>query len=269
MKFPSILIVTMGIFLSPGAMSQPTDTLINVGNHDLHFSVTPGVGMPIVFESGAGNDESVWSEVCRRLLQVIDAPLVTYDRAGFGTSEIDTNQINITSEVNNLQRGLKHLKFDGNYFLVAHSLGGNYAMKFISNTPEKVKGAVFIDIVSPDFMTAQRAARTKQLFMDSLASIKKESIGFYHLVLNYENTSAVMREVSKSIQTPLTIIASGKTPFEGKDRQLFLDGLRRFAMDKKNRKYVLVENADHYVFYDEPDLVVKEIVSLYNQVNRQ
>ncbi|SEN29445.1 hypothetical protein SAMN05216436_11444 [bacterium A37T11] len=78
-----------------------------------------------------------------------------------------------------LQTGLKQLNFDGDYFLVAHSLGGNYAMKFISNAPDKVKGAVFIDIVSPYFMTAQRATQTKQSFMDSLASIKKESIGFY------------------------------------------------------------------------------------------
>lgn len=267
MKVIAMLTVSLVAFFSTGALSQSTDTLINVGNHHLHFRVTSGMGMPIVFESGAGNDGSVWNEVCERLRQHIDAPLVTYDRAGFGTSEIDTNQIDITSEVTNLQVGLKQLQFDGDYFLVAHSLGGNYAMKFISNAPDKVKGAVFIDIVSPDFMTAQRAAQTKQLFIDSLVSIKKESIGFYHLVLNYERTSEVMREISKSIQTPLIIIASGKTPFEGNDRQLFLDGLRRFAMDKKNRKYVLVENADHYVFYDEPDLVVNEIVRLYNQVN--
>lgn len=262
----SLLAVMLGIFFSPYAASQTKDTLINVGNHNLHFSVTPGIGMPIVFESGAGNDGSVWSEVCKRLRQYIDAPIVTYDRAGFGRSEIDTNKINITNEVNDLREGLKQLKFEGNYFLVAHSLGGNYAMKFIADAPDKVKGAIFIDIVSPYFMTALRATQTKQLFMDSLASIKKESIGFYHLVLNYENTSAVMREVTKSIHTPITVIASGKTPFEGNDRQLFSEGLRRFALEKENRKYVLAEDAEHYVFYDEPDLVVCEIVALYNQV---
>lgn len=259
--------VTLAIFFSPDAHSQTVDTLINVGTHRLHFTITPGIGTPIIFEPGAGNDGSVWSELCELLQQRIDAPLITYDRAGFGTSEIDTNRINITREVDDLQAGLKQLNFDSDYFFVAHSLGGNYAMKFISNAPERVKGAVFIDVVSPYFMTAERATRTKQLFSDSLASIKRESIGFYHLVLNYEHTSEVMRAVSTSIKTPLTIIASGKTPFEGNDRKLFLDGLKKFAKDGKNRRYVLVEHAEHYVFYDEPSLVVDEIVKLYHQVN--
>lgn len=80
--------------------------------------------MPIIFESGAGNDGSVWSEVRERLSQRIDAPLITYDRAGFGTSEIDTNNINITSEVNDLQTGLNELTFNGDYFLVAPFVRG-------------------------------------------------------------------------------------------------------------------------------------------------
>ncbi|MFC3199551.1 alpha/beta fold hydrolase [Parapedobacter deserti] len=122
MKVLSMLTLALGIFFGSVALGQPTDTLINVGNYQLHFNVTPGVGIPIIFESGAGNDGSVWNEVCKRLRQHIGSPLVTYDRAGFGASGIDNNQIDITSEVNDLQICLKQLKFDGAYFLVAHSL---------------------------------------------------------------------------------------------------------------------------------------------------
>ncbi|MEN5232327.1 alpha/beta hydrolase [Sphingobacterium faecium] len=248
------------------AICQTKDTLVDVGSHKLHFTIKPGAGTPIIFESGAGNDGSVWTEICKRLSQRTEAPLITYDRAGFGKSEIDTNNINITTEVKDLDSALNKLKFTGNYFFVAHSLGGNYVMKFISNNPNKVKGAVFIDIVNPYFMTSQRATYTKNLFIDSIAAIKKESIGFYHLVLNYENTSEIMRQVAPAIETPLTIIASGITPFEGEDRQHFKDALKRFAMDKKNRTYILAEKAEHYVFYDDPQLVIDEIIKLYHQV---
>lgn len=254
------------MFLHTATFSQTLDTLIDVGTHNLHFRVTPGKGMPIVFESGGGNDGSVWSEVITLLREQTDAPLIAYDRAGFGKSEIDTIHVNISNEVKDLQTGLKKLDIGSEYFFVAHSLGGNYVMKFISVAPHHVKGAVFIDVVSPYFMTEERATYTKNLFIHDLEEIKKESIGFYHLALNYENTSKVMRTVSGFIETPLTVIASGKTPFEEADRTLFLNGLKRFAMDRKNRKYILVEDAEHYVFYDRPKLVVDEILSLYNKV---
>jgi pimeloyl-ACP methyl ester carboxylesterase len=260
------LITAMMMLFQAAAIGQTIDTLVDVGRHKLHFNIKTGAGIPIIFESGAGNDGSVWTEICKRLSQRIEAPLITYDRAGFGKSEIDTNNINITTEVKDLDLALNKLKFTGNYFFVAHSLGGNYVMKFISNNPNKVKGAVFIDIVSPYFMTSQRATYTKNLFIDSIAAIKKESIGFYHLVLNYENTSEVMRKVAPAVKTPLTIIASGITPFEGEDRQQFKNGVKRFALDNKNRTYILAENAEHYVFYDDPELVTQEIIKLYQLV---
>ena len=61
--------VTLAIFFVSGAKGQTVDTLINVGTHSLHFTITPGDGTPIIFESGAGNDGSVWSELCELLQQ--------------------------------------------------------------------------------------------------------------------------------------------------------------------------------------------------------
>lgn len=269
MKSRYNFIIFILLFLTNKANSQTQEKLIDVGNHKLNFTIIPGNGMPIVFESGAGNDGTVWKEVMALINQRITAPLIAYDRAGFGKSGIDTIQINITNEVKNLEDALHRLNFNNEYFFVAHSLGGNYAMKFISNDPDKVKGAVFIDVVSPSFMDEQRATYTKNLFIDSLEQIKKESLGFYHLVLNYENTSEVMRSVSASIQTPMTVIASGLTPFDGNDRTRFLTSLKKFAGEKKNRIYILAEHAEHHVFYDEPKMVADEIVKLYNRVNKE
>ncbi|MFC6101262.1 alpha/beta fold hydrolase [Olivibacter domesticus] len=248
---------------------QTNDTLINAGKYKLHFHVIKGVGTPIIFESGAGNDGTIWKDLLPLLKKRTEAPLITYDRAGFGKSEIDSTNLNITSEVRTLNEVLKKLGYSDSYFLVAHSLGGNYAMKFISDNKKKVLGAVFIDIVSPYFMTKERAKYTKNLFADSLEAIKKESIGFYHLVLNYENTSEVMRRVSKNISIPLTIIGSDRTPFEGTDRTDFRQSLKKFAEDKGNRKYVFAKNSGHYIFLDSPDIVINEIVSQYKAVFKE
>ena len=48
MKVLSMLTLALGIFFGSDALGQPTDTLINVGNYQLHFNVTPGVGIPII-----------------------------------------------------------------------------------------------------------------------------------------------------------------------------------------------------------------------------
>lgn len=269
MRFQSLILVFLMTALANTVWSQTTDTLVALDNHGLYFRVVKGKGVPIVFESGAGNDGSVWEEICALLRQRTDAPLIAYDRAGFGCSGIDTGNINITAEVTNLEIALKKLGYDGPYFFVAHSLGGNYVMKFIVNNRSRVKGAVFIDIISPYFMTEERASYTKNLFIDSLQTIKKESIGYYHLVINYENTSEVMRRAAKKIDIPFTVIASGKTPFEGKTRRNFIISLKRFATERDNRSYVMVENAEHYVFYDEPQLVIDEIVERYQVVTNR
>ncbi len=70
--------------------SQSIDTLIDVGTYKLHFYLLKGKGVPILFEAGAGNDGSVWKDLLKPLHDSIGAPLITYDREGFGKSQIDS-----------------------------------------------------------------------------------------------------------------------------------------------------------------------------------
>lgn len=251
--------------ISSSLNAQITDTLISVGDHCLNFRIIEGTGTPIVFESCAGNDGSVWREVMLLLSKKINVPLIAYDRAGFGKSGIDTLNININNEIDDLRKGLNKLGFGDNYFLVAHSLGSCYAMKFAIDNPNRVKGTVFIDAINPYFLTQERASLIKSQFMDDIMTIKKESIGFYHLILNYENTAKVMRECAQSFNVPLTIIASGITPFEEETRVEFINGLKKFSDELDNRSYILVNDAEHFVFYDEPELVANEIVKSYDK----
>ena len=40
--------------------SQTKDTLVDVGQYKLHFQIIKGTGTSILFESGSGNDGTVW-----------------------------------------------------------------------------------------------------------------------------------------------------------------------------------------------------------------
>lgn len=249
------------------AQSQNIDTLIDVGKYKLHLNVVKGKGIPMLFESGAGNDGSIWNGLLSPLHDSTGATLITYDREGFGKSELDTTDLNIISEIKGLEIALKKLGFTNKYFLVAHSLGGNYAMEFIDRNEKKVTGGVFIDIVSPCFMTEEKAMEIKKIFKDSLEVIKKESLGFYYLVQNYEYTSKVMREAARTIKTPLAIICSDTPPWHGSDSAKWKKCLEIFAAGFSNRRYILAKKCGHFVFIDNPNLVINEIIRQYRKRN--
>ena len=79
--------------------AQNIDTLIAVGGYKLHFNILKGKGVPILFESGNGDDATVWKDLLKFIHDSTGATLITYDRAGLGVSGIDTLKINISNEV--------------------------------------------------------------------------------------------------------------------------------------------------------------------------
>lgn len=112
-------------------------------------------------------------------------------------------------------------------------------------------------------MTPEKAKEVKRVFTDSIETIKKESLGFYYIIQNYEYTSEVMREAARSIKIPLTVICSDSPPFEGTDSVIWKKCLETFAAGYSNRKYILAKNCSHYVFVDNPHLVIDEIIKQY------
>ena len=266
-QFKSLVIFLIFLIQVEISRSQNVDTLVDVGKYKLHFNIVTGKGFPIIFESGAGNDGNIWKDILQPLHDSTGATLVTYDREGFGESGIDTSLINITNEVKGLEVALKKLKLTDQYFFVAHSLGGNYMMTFAQRNRDKVKGAVLIDILVPCFMTKKKAIEVKNLFKDSLEVIKRLSLGFYYIVQNYENTSLVMRQAARGIKIPLTIICSDIPPFQGADSIKWKRCLLDFARGAGNRSFVLANGCGHYVFQDNPTLVIKEIIRLYRIVS--
>jgi pimeloyl-ACP methyl ester carboxylesterase len=244
--------------------SQTIDTLIDVGGYRLHFNITPGKGVPVLFESGGGDDGSVWNDLTKAVHDSIGATLITYDRAGTGKSEIDTAAVNILNEVKGLETALTKLGYANKLFLVAHSLGGSYAILYSSRNSKKVTGCVFIDINLPCFMTKQKVKETRDSYANMMDMLKREKIGVYYLLKNYENTNDLMRATKFPSNIPSTIIGSDFPPFKGVDSIKWKSCLKSFGM-LPNHRYVLGKNTGHYVFKDNPPLVVDEIIRLYRK----
>jgi triacylglycerol esterase/lipase EstA (alpha/beta hydrolase family) len=256
------------VFLTRPVQAQERDTLVDVGGYKLHFHIIYGKGTPILFEAGGGDDGSVWQPLLGDIHKKLDATLITYDRAGFGKSGIDTSMTGIVREVQKLETGLKLLGFDKKYFLVAHSFGGCYSMVFAARNQRKIKGAVFIDINTPCFMTAQKTKEVQQSFSAQLPSLKKQQPGIYYSLLNYDISNEKMREAAPKVIMPFTVICSDHPPTQGADSVSWKSCQKSFALEQTNRKFTLATGSSHYIYKDNPGLVTKEIITLYQKVCR-
>lgn len=78
------------LLMAVNAEAQLLDTLINVSPYTLHFRILKGKSFPILFESGGGLDASQWDSIATVLHHRLQATVITYDRAGFGKSTLDT-----------------------------------------------------------------------------------------------------------------------------------------------------------------------------------
>ena len=86
LRYPFWLLATL--LSAVAARAQAVDSMVDVGGYRLHFHLVKGTGLPIVFEAGGGDDASTWDAILTPIANVTGATLITYDRAGFGHSEV-------------------------------------------------------------------------------------------------------------------------------------------------------------------------------------
>ncbi len=258
------MLLLLALFLLPAAArSQSDDEMVDVGGYRLHFHVVKGHGLPILFDAGGGDDASTWDAILTPAAKVTGATLITYDRAGFGKSEVAPFDYNIVKEVQGLETGLAKLGYSGDIMLVAHSLGGAYATLYASRHPNQVKSSVLVDISLPCFNTD---AELESMMQDKtqIATLEAKGGGWPSLIANYAANARFMRTVPFPGNIPAISITSDRTPFDEKPRA---DRWRTchhdFAAGLPNVQAITAYGTGHYIFKDSPELVVAAIAKSY------
>ncbi len=266
-KYNFALLLILFVFIK--VQSQTIDTLITVGNHQLHFKIIKGKGTPILFQSGNGDDGSVWEDLLNSIHKQTDATLITYDRAGLGKSGIDTLNIGFKKEVKNLEFALKQLGYTKNLFIVCHSFGGFYATLFALRNKKRVKGAIYIDTVLPCFMTKEWSTNfVNSISKDDWQLIKQYKIGLYYVLQNLASISDYMsnKQLPKSIPAILIAAEELQPMIKETEVEKWRKCLKSFE-DKSKHNYILAKKAKHKVWVDRPELVINEIVKLYKKIH--
>ena len=238
--------------------------MVNVGNYALHFVMVPGKGTPILFEAGGGDDASAWVSVLQPLKEITGAPLITYDRPGFGKSGLDTVTHGIIPNIEGLEKALKKLGFRGAIMCVAHSQGGLYAQLMAYRHPGLVKAAVMIDATTACFYQPARLAVTQQSINKGNSGIRYTRPGVYFQGADFSSNIEVARRSPFPASIPVIDLVSDKTPFN--DSTEIADWKRchaEFAAMAANRTGIVAWGCGHYIFLDNPPLVISAIAKAY------
>ena len=131
------------------------DTLLDVGGYRMHLVVHRGTRpLTIVMESGGGAEISAWSGVDHELARRTGATVVTYDRAGFGASDVGPVELTPREQVRQLDQALERLRTPEARIVVGHSYGGLMAVLHAHLGRGRVRGLVLVDPMNPRFVAA-------------------------------------------------------------------------------------------------------------------
>jgi len=248
---------------NPVKKYQTIDTLVDVGNYKLHFYIVKGHGTAILFEAGGGDDASVWTELLKPIFELTGTTLITYDRPGFGKSTIDTNRHGLLNGILGLEKALHLLGYDKDIILVAHSQGAFSATVYAHRNPDKVKAAVLIDGSTSCWFDSRLSALQRQNDIDKVV-IKTSKPGLYYQYGDLSNNVKLVRESPFPINIPVIDFVSGRPPFDNSaDADDWRNCHEEFVRAASNRKGITAYDCGHYIFIDNPALIVNSIAKVY------
>lgn len=275
-KFRLYILFGIATFLtSCQPKSNFTETTVDLGTHSLNFNILKGNGIPIVFESGSSDLGTVWTPLAESLHSQIATTMITYDRAGYGSSGLNPNLADsekgyVLNTVKDLEQALKILNVTDSILYVAHSYGGFIATVFAERNPELIKGIVLIDANLKCFWTDDIRMMYRELVTDSYIDSVKEQYGdgwYYETMAIEESLDLFLNNSFPSNMPIIDLVAENLSlPFESTVDK-WMSCHKEFSSQNPNWTNYLAEDCGHYIFRDNPDMVNQKIIELYNQVN--
>jgi len=270
---------------------EPVERIVDVGTHVLHATVS-GAGVPVVvIDGGIAAPASEYAQLRDTIAAA--TTVVTYDRAGYGSSDpgpLPRDSQTVASELRTL---LKELGLAGPYILVGHSLGGLNMQVFAAAYPEVVAGMVLLDPPPPGFILGEEYVQLASMasrMTDEWQGIadrgmesedrqeRAEAVFFRMLASEHREMFGASAEQARSVDsfgdTPLVVVASGvPNPMFGDVAEAYQEywAAESEALASKSSRgtFLFAESSTHRLHDDAADLVANTIIGMVRSARQE
>jgi len=259
----------------PNQEFMADEILVDVGNCRLNFRIIEGGELTILLEAGGGMDSGEWINLAPKFARETGSTIVSYDRAGFGKSDLPEIPQDMSEEVEWLWRGLQKLGLQKDLILVGHSFGGWMIRLFASEHPEAVRGMVFVDPFTNEFvdklgveyldnhpMTGKIPFDTSQ--PDKLTKYQRALVRMARGGLGPK--MKIMRRTKLPSGIPVIVITSGQ-PFLPKteEQEAWRKSHEQMTASIKGASLIVAEESNHMVPMQQPDLIIEAVKEVINR----
>lgn len=242
---------------APLLASAPADTLVDVGGHRLHVEVIRGDGpVAFVLESGGGADLASWESVPESIAARTGATVVTYDRAGFGGSDLGPEDLSPPEQVEDLREALEALGIPRLRVLAGASYGGLMVLLHAARHPDEVAGILLVDGMNPGFVQATGDfVHSTVPHIPDPANDRERALA--RLVRTFDAFVDVVAAEEAAIDQPTAVITAGRPWWGQADAEAaWRASHEAIAAAAQNRWLVVAEGSGHGIPEERPDAIV-------------
>ena len=246
------------------------DTLVPIDGFHLNFRIFKGGSPNIVLEAGGGMDLTAWEGIAPELAAKTGATVICYDRAGFGKSDLPNHPCDMKVEAGWLWQSLKHLGYEKDFILAGHSYGGWMIRMEASENPDAVRGIVFIDPFSVEFVDLlgvdylDQHPMTGKLPFDTSQPEKltKQERALVRMVdKGLGPKVAIMRNTTIPKGIPVFIIKSALPTLPKEEEQnAWSKALDEMAASIEGSELIVAKESNHMIPFQQPDLVIDTVM---------
>jgi pimeloyl-ACP methyl ester carboxylesterase len=256
-----------------GARAPPSCTAsrLNIEGNQIWIDEEGSGRLTVVFESGFGNDSSVWSAITPKIRSA-GVKTFIYDRAGMGQSTLnEATPFSIDHDVGILQTALTRCGVHEPIVIVGHSYGGAMSL-LLAGQDRRIRGVVLLDAVVPKVWPKSEVDRNLAMMRAQYAELREKAPALAKVAIPWAEALPQTARRVDAIRIPNGIpvidIVAENGQSDPTSAQVWRAAHADFVAAQPSRRAVLAQGSSHKVMSDKPDLVVQEILAMIDLIQR-
>ena len=241
-----------------------SDNMVNIGTHKLRVILSDiESDHTIVLEAGGGMDSNAYQKIQDSVAKQTGIRVMSYDRSGFGQSELGPEKFTAIDEIEALKKCLEIQGYKNKLILVGHSYGGLLVQLFTLQYPELVEGLVLIDPMNVKFVD--------RFGLDKLNAVtpyfdnpkKNHEKAGNRMVDNFSIALDTIRGKELLKDIPIKLITAGNPPFSN---MTWSECHHEMVEKSEKHQLIVAEGNSHMIVSENPELVLKTIIDLVGSI---